>query len=171
MRKASTWFWWCILWWQWKRYLSDHIWIPMYYIRGEKDGLPVYATVRGTSVLECCHRWVRAILSGLSPNLYCAILTYSQPTGQLRHIPWSHCGCELRLATQLPQKGSTFTQLAWIFLVQVPCRPKGTIVSVAATEIQKAREFRQLTANCFYVVGLQVTWNMVLHEVKRWWMM
>ena len=50
----------------------------MYYIRGEKDGLPVYATVRGTSVLECCHRWVRAILSGsgLSLNLYCATLTY-----------------------------------------------------------------------------------------------
>ena len=50
----------------------------MYYIRGKKDGLPVYTTVRGTSVLECYHRWVRAILSGsgLSLNLYCATLTY-----------------------------------------------------------------------------------------------
>ena len=43
----------------------------------QNTGVPVYAT----SVLECYHRRVRAILSGsgLSPNLYYAILTYFNP--------------------------------------------------------------------------------------------
>ena len=60
----------------WAGCLSDIPGVPMYIEVGNDGGLPRYITVRGTSQLECYHRWLRACISGsrISPELFRLLL-------------------------------------------------------------------------------------------------
>jgi hypothetical protein len=62
----------------WCGCLSDIPGMPMYYERRSARGFPRYVTIRGTSQLECYHRWLRACISGsqLAPDLFAVLLLH-----------------------------------------------------------------------------------------------
>lgn len=62
----------------WSGCLSDIPGMPMYYERRSANGFVRYITIRGTSQLECYHRWLRACISGsqLAPELFADLLLH-----------------------------------------------------------------------------------------------
>ena len=74
----------------WSGCLSDVPGIPMYFECGTKGGLPRYATLRGTSQLECYHRWLRACISGsrIGAGLFKDLLAHF-------NYRWNH-RCDIR---------------------------------------------------------------------------
>jgi len=63
----------------WSGCLSDIPGMPMYYERrSSASGYTRYFTLRGTSQLECYHRWLRACISGsqLAPELFADLLLH-----------------------------------------------------------------------------------------------